>query len=328
MLSQLSFKRYNSNEVAIMNNNFKDIRITDNFYQSSSFFPMPLTLIGTLNEDGTLTSYGAYSLIFPYYIAGKGFYAMVLECRNTSNTAKGLLRHGKCTINFLPYSKKNFAQHVDCGFPGDTPEEKMKNFKFTPVDGLSQEEHPDEKYPKILDEALQVFECSWVKELDNAQDDPVLEDYENFKYHNFNGITSKFGAHFILKIDHILIKEKYYNSIINGATRGNYCPLPTNWGYRDSKFFWCSDFKKPDPIAIPNREVDISSVRYAADRLNTDVKFTDAALKMLVKVPRPFLKLVLNGCVDWANQNGIKVIDEKEMKEINDKRSKEKKEKK
>ena len=127
MLAYLSLKRYNSHEVLLMNNKFKDIRITDNFYQSSSFFPMPLTLIGTLNEDGSLTSYGAYSLIFPYYIAGKGFYAMVLECRNTSNTAKGLLRHGKCTINFLPYSKKNFAQHVDCGFPGDTPEEKMKN---------------------------------------------------------------------------------------------------------------------------------------------------------------------------------------------------------
>ena len=72
----------------------------------------------------------------------------------------------------------------------------------------------------------------------------------------------------------------------------------------------------------------ISPVRYAADRLNTDVKFTDAALKMLVKVPRPFLKLVLNGCVDWANKNGKKIIDEPEMKEINDKRSQEKKNKK
>ena len=164
-----------------MNNNFKEIIIKDNFYQSSSFFPMPLTLIGTLNEDASLTSYGAYSLIFPYYIAGKGYYAMVLECRNTSNTAKGLLRHGKCTINFLPYSKKNFAQHVDCGFPGDTPEEKMKEFRFTPIDGQSQQEHPNEKYPKILKEALQVFECSWVKELDNAQDDKVLEEYEVFK---------------------------------------------------------------------------------------------------------------------------------------------------
>lgn len=306
-----------------MNEKFKDIIIKDNFYQSSSFFPMPLTLIGTLNEDGTMTSFGAYSLIFPYYIAGKGYYAMVLECRNTSNTAKGLLRHGKCTINFLPYSKKNFANHVDMGFPGDTPEEKIKNLHFTPVDGLSQEEHPGEKYPKILDEALQVFECTWVKELDNAQDDKVQEEYEG-PYHDFNGVTSKFGAHFILKIDHILVKEKYYDSIIEGATRRNYCPLPTNWGYRDSKYFWCSPFHKPDAIAIPNREVDLSSVRYAADRLNTDVKFTDDALKMLVKVPRPFLKLVLQGCVNWANDNGVKVITEKEMKIINDKRSGEK----
>ena len=70
--------------------------------------------------------------------------------------------------------------------------------------------------------------------------------------------------------------------------------------------------------------MDITSVRYAADRLNTDVKFTDAALKMLVKVPRPFLKLVLQGCVNWANENNCKVIDEKEMNIINDKRSKEK----
>lgn len=306
---------------------FKEIVIKDNFYQSSSFFPMPLTLIGTLNEDGTLTSFGAYSLIFPYYIAGKEYYAMILECRNTSNTARGLLRHGKCTINFLPYSKKIFQQHVDCGFPGDTPEEKMKNFKLTPVESMSSKENPKEKYPKILDEALQVFECSWVKELDNAQDDKVQEEYVG-PYHNFNGITSKFGAHFILKIDKILVKQRYFDAILDGATRLNFCPLPTNWGYRDSKYFWCSDFNKPNAVGIPNREVDISSVRYAADRLNTDVKFTDAALKMLVKVPRPFLKLVLKGCVDWAEKNNVKVIDEPQMKEINDKRSNEKKNRK
>ena len=309
-----------------MDNSFKDIRITDNFYQSSSYFPMPLTLIGTLNEDGTLTSYGSYSLIFPYYIAGKSYYAMVLECRNTSNTAKGILRYGKCTINFLPYSKKNFKQHVDCGFPGDTPEEKMKDFLFTPIDGLSQEQNPKEKCPKILKEALQVFECTWVKELDNAQDDIVQEEYEG-PYHDFNGITSKYGAHFILRIDHILLKEKYYDSLINGATKRNFCPLPTNWGYRDSKDFWCSDFHKPDAVGIPNREIDLSSLRYAATRLNTDVQFTDDALKTIVKVPRPFLKLVLQGCVKWADENGVKVITEKEMKIIADKRSAERKKK-
>lgn len=309
-----------------MDKSFKDIRIVDNFYQSSSFFPMPLCLIGTLDEEGKLTSFGAYSLCFPYYIAGKGYYAMILECRNTSNTCKGILRHGKCTINFLSFSKKNFAEHVRLGFPGDTPEEKMKDFKFNVEDGMSKELEPNGNYPKIIKEANQIFECTWVKELDNAQDDKVQEEY-NEPYHNFNGITSKFGAHFILKIDHILLKEKYYNAIVNGVTKNNFCPLPTNWGYRDSKYFWCSDYKKPIPVGIPDKEVDLTSVKYAANRLNTDVKFTDEALKMLVKVPRPFLKLVLQGCVDWANRNNCKLITEKEMKIINDKRSKEKQKK-
>ncbi len=306
-----------------MDKSFKDIRIVDNFYQSSSFFPMPLCLIGTLDENGTLTSFGSYSLCFPYYIAGKGFYAMILECRNNSNTCKGLLRHGKCSINFLPFSKKNFEEHVRLGFPGDTPEEKMKDFKFTVDDGMSKQENPTNNYPKIIKEAYQVFECTWVKELDNAKDDKVLEEY-NEPYHNFNGVTSKYGAHFILKIDHILLKDKYYNAIVNGVDKKNFCPLPTNWGYRDSKYFWCSDYKKPVPVGIPDKEVDLTSVKYAANRLNSDVKFTDDALKMLVKVPRPFLKLVLQGCVDWANNNNCKLITEKEMKIINDKRSKEK----
>jgi len=138
---------------------FKDLRIVDNFYQSSAFFPMPLTLIGTLDEEGN-TSFGSYSLVFPYYIAGKDYYAMVLECRNTSNTAKSLLRTGKCSINFIPYSKKNFKQCVDLGFPGDTPKEKMKGFVFNLVDGESYKE--GNVVPKIIDEAYQVFECTWV----------------------------------------------------------------------------------------------------------------------------------------------------------------------
>ena len=51
-------------------NGFKDMRIVDNFYQTSSFFPMPTTEIGTLNEEGK-TNLGSYSLCFPYYIAEK-----------------------------------------------------------------------------------------------------------------------------------------------------------------------------------------------------------------------------------------------------------------
>ena len=305
-----------------MKNNFKDLRIVDNFYQTSAFFPMPLTLIGTLDERGN-TSFGAYSLVFPYYIAGKDYYAMVLECRNSSNTCKGLLRTGKCTINFMPYSKKIFKECVRLGFPGDTPEEKMKDFKFTMVDGMSCIDHPNDAFPKVIDEALQVFECTWVKELDGAENDQIEEEY-NGPYHDFNGITSKYGAHFILKIDHILMKEKYHDAIINGVSRGNFAPIPTNWGYRDSKNFWCSGFKTAHAEGIPDKEVDLTSIRYAADRADDVVKFTDEALKMLVKVPRPFLKLVLKGCVDWAKENNCTLITEKEIAIINDKRSKEK----
>lgn len=73
---------------------FKDLRIVDNFYQTSAFFPMPTLLISTLDEEGN-TTLGAYSLCFPYYIAGKDYYAMLLECRNSSNTAQNILRTGK-----------------------------------------------------------------------------------------------------------------------------------------------------------------------------------------------------------------------------------------
>ena len=49
---------------------FKNLRMVDNFYQTSAFFPMPTTEIGTLDEKGN-TNLGSYSLCFPYYIAGK-----------------------------------------------------------------------------------------------------------------------------------------------------------------------------------------------------------------------------------------------------------------
>ena len=51
----------------------------DNFYQTSLFFPMPTVIISTLCEDGK-TNLGPYSLVQPYYVAGKDYYAMLLCC--------------------------------------------------------------------------------------------------------------------------------------------------------------------------------------------------------------------------------------------------------
>lgn len=89
---------------------------------------------------------------------------MVLCCRNSSNTCKNILRTGKCSINFITDKRKYFKEAVRLGYPGETTEEKMKDTIFTLVDGKRARENPDEKYPKIVQEAFQVFECTWVKE--------------------------------------------------------------------------------------------------------------------------------------------------------------------
>ena len=304
-------------------NGFRDLRIVDNFYQTSSFFPMPTVEIGTLDEKGN-TNLGSYSLCFPYYIAGKDYYAMLLCCRNSSNTCKNILRTGKCSINFIPDDKKYFKEAVRLGFPGETTEEKMAKCIYTLVDGKRARENESESFPKIVKEAFQAFECTWVSELDNAENDKVQDEYLP-PYHQFNGITSQYGAHFILKIDHILMKPKYSEAIINGVTAKSFPRVPVDYGYRDSKNFWYTRFKKPISEPIPaNKGVGLDSVKYAASRIDPDVKFTDEACAKLVKVPRVFLNTVLKGCVDWAKENNVTLITEKEMEIIQDKRNKEK----
>ncbi len=298
---------------------FENLRVVDNFYQTSLFFPMPTVVISTLCEDGT-TTLGPYSLVQPYYVAGKDYYAMLLSCRNSSNTAQNILRSGKCAINFVDDKPKTFAECVKLSWPGDKPEDKMPNCKFQLEKGQAEGERP-----MVLTDAIQVIECTWVRELDNAQDDlpGQLNGYEP-PYHDFNGITSKFGAHFILKVDKILMKKKYSDAIINGVKAKDFPPLPVDYGYRDSKNFWFHRKTRMRAELLPMRQQSLESVRYAADRADDKVKFTDDALEMVLNVPRVFLPLVLKGCVEWARENNCTLITAAEMKIINDKRAKEK----
>lgn len=307
---------------------FKDLRIVDNFYQTSLFFPMPVVLISTIADDGSTTC-GPYSLVAPFYVAGKEYYAMMLEARNSSNTAQNIIKRKKCVINFLPDDRKYFKEEVRLGWPGDTPAEKMKDFNLTLEDGLRKQADPSGQYPQVIAEAVEALECTWVDTLENAQDtQPLAEGADHYvldKYQDFNGITTPYGAHFVLKIDKILMKEKYYNAIVNGVKASDFPHLPVDYGYRDSKNFWYHKHRRLIPELLPMRQTTVSSVRYAADRLQTDIQFTDEALAMLVKVPRVFLPTALKGCVKWAEENNVKVIDVEQMKIINDKRAKEKK---
>lgn len=298
----------------------KELRIVDNFYQTSAFFPMPTILVGTVSENGQ-TNLGAYSLCFPYYIAGKDYYAMILECRNSSNTAQNILRTKKCSLNFITDEKKYFKEAVRLGFPGDTTEEKMKNCIFTLADSTISVERP-----KIVEQSYQVFECTWDDSLEKAYKDKAgnLDGYEP-PYRSFNGITSKYGAHFILKIDKILMKEKYHSAIINGVNKNNFPRVPVDYGYRDSTNFWYTRFTRPISEKIQAKEGDVKSVIYAASRIDPTVKFTDEACAKLTKIPRIFLKAALTQMVEIAKQENITVIDEKALEIINDKRRQEKK---
>jgi hypothetical protein len=249
---------------------------------------------------------------------------MLLSCRNSSNTAQNILRNGKCAINFIDDNPKTFKEAVKLSWPGDKPSDKMPKCKFRLEEGIVQEE-TGEKRPLVLTDAIEDIECTWVRELDGADKDMPgeLHGYEP-PYHDFNGITSKFGAHFILKIDKILMKKKYSDAIINGVKAKDFPPLPVDYGYRDSKNFWFHKKTKMRAELLQVRQASLESVRYAADRADDVVKFTDEALKTVLGVPRVFLPLVLKGCVDWAKQNGVTLVTEEHMKIINDKRSKEK----
>ena len=306
---------------------FENLRIVDNFYQTSLYFPMPTVVISTLCEDGS-TSLGPYSLVQPYYIAGKDYYAMLLCCRNSSNTAQNILRTGKCAINFVDDKPATFKECVKLSWPGDKPEEKMPRCNFK-LEKSQIEEQTGEKRPMVLTDAIQAIECTWVRELDGAENDQPgnLNGYEP-PYHDFNGITSKFGCHFILKIDRILMKKQYSDAIIRGVQAKDFPPLPVDYGYRDSKNFWFHRHRRLRAELLPVRKASLESVRYAADRADDKVKFTDDALETILNVPRVFLPVVLKGCVEWARENNVTTITAAEMKIINDKRAKEKNEKK
>lgn len=303
---------------------YREVKIVDNFYQNSLFYPMPTVAISTLAEDGS-TTIGAYSLVFPYYIAGKDYYAMILECRNSSNTAQNILRTGKCALNFIKDDRKSFKELVRLGFPGKTPQEKMKDCNFKLIKGEC-----DGERPLILEDAYQVMECTWDDQLEKGYESKdhlgELEGVEG-PYKDFNGITSKFGCHFILKIDKILMEEKYADNLKNGLKKNSFPKVPVDYGYHDSKNFWYMRFGGLKPVAEPiatSNAGSVESVMYCAERLDTPVKFTKEACELYVKIPRPFMKAALTQIAQIAEENGIMVIDKAAAEKIAELRKKNK----
>ncbi len=275
---------------------FEDVRILDNFYQTSSYFPMPVVLVATLAESGQ-TNLGPYSLCFPHVISGQ--HAMILIARSTSNTAINIRRTGLASLNFIPDDREFLENCVVLGFPGETTEEKMKNSIFTlgpshrePVDGV--------RYPDIVLESVQVFECTW----------------DRSHPHEINALEH----HYLLRINKIVMHAKWKKALLAGE---GFPRLPIDYGYRDSLHFWFTEGKKPYAVDLPKGHgVTADAVLYQANRIDPEVTWDPAACALLAGVPRIFLKTVLEGCVAQAKARGMRVVTPEFIAEIRDKRAK------
>jgi flavin reductase (DIM6/NTAB) family NADH-FMN oxidoreductase RutF len=285
-----------------MTEKFTEVRIIDNFYQTSSFFPMPVVLVSTLAESGK-TNLGPYSLCFPYIVTGEKVHAMLLMTRPDSNTALNIIRTKVCSINFIPDKKKYRKNCVLLGYPGETTEEKMGSSIFTlrpstrsgpPPEGLS-------KFPDIVEEAFQVFECTW----DDSQ--PLQP------------VPSSNSSHLVLVINKIIMEKKWKDCLFKGK---GFPRLPIDFGYRNNTSFWFAKHSRPIAFPIPEGKGNpIDVIRYACDRFDPDIKWEDEACEKIVKVPRIFLNRVIKGVVEAAKKEGIKVITPEFMDKVQDKRS-------
>jgi flavin reductase (DIM6/NTAB) family NADH-FMN oxidoreductase RutF len=285
-----------------MSNDFEDIRMLDNFYQTSSFFPMPVVLVSTLSEEG-LTNLGPYSLCFPHIIAGR--YAMMLICREDSNTAENIKRTGVCAINFIPDDKRFMENCVELGWPGDTTEEKMQRSIFTLLPSMRSDNGNGGSYPKIVKESVQIFECTWDKSAKVAE--------------------AEGASNFVLDVKHIFMQKKYKEAIVRGMDDKSFPNLPIDWGFRDNLYFWFAEPRKPYKIRIPeDRGTSLNTITYAAKRYDPSITWDDDACAMIMNVPRVFLKRVFKGVVEQAKTEGITHITPDFMQKVRDKRDAEK----
>ena len=286
-----------------MRDDFVDVRIVDNFYQTSSFFPMPVVLVSTVAATGQ-TNLGPYSLCFPYIVAGE--HSMLLISRWNSNTSLNIERSGVCAINFVPDNKRLLRNCVTLGYPGETTDEKMVNSIFTllPSTRVGEQRQPDVQYPEIVQEAVQVFECTWDQRFPHTLNEESQE------------------RRFVLRVDKIVMKSRWRDCLFSGKGFPN---LPIDYGYRNNTSFWFSRHTRPYAVPIPKEKgTQVQAVQWAADRFDPDVSWQEEACAKLVKVPRVFLNQAIAACVEAAKEEGVTEITPEFVEAIRDKRSQDK----
>ncbi len=282
-----------------MADRFQKVPVLDNFYQTSLFFPMPVVLVTTVSESG-LTNTGSYSLCFPFGIAGR--HAMMLISRSDSNTAVNIRRTGLAALNFIPCKKNYLKNAVLLGYPGETTEEKQKDSIFTLLPSMRDDKKEGTVYPEVIAESFEIIECSWIN-------DPEVFVYKG----------NEAESHFLLNIDKISMEAKWLVALESG--NGKFPSMPIDYGYRDSKYFWFAKHGNPYKEPIPaNKGIDVNSIIYQVQRLPYELEWETEAYAKLIKVPRVFLKRVLEGISQRAVSEGVKKITPELLDQYNKKK--------
>jgi len=289
---------------SVRNERFIRLHPKDNFYQSAGFFPMPFAMITTVNEDG-VTSIGPHSLTFPFDLIEEPSWMLV--SRAGSNTSTNLRNGSKAALHFVEFRKSWLKPIVALGYPGITPDEKMKDIPFEMVKSPTAEYANDPRFPMLMNDAFQVYEC----EVDGEFEYKPHRDTDPIGCENF----------WCLKIKNVLLKESFEEKL---KGQKKFPSMPISYGFRhnekERRFFFTSH-NKPFPVPIPTpKGLEYQTIYYKANKLDPDVRFTNEACKLLVDIPNAFLGMALNGIIKEAKEHGVTMVDEEFTKAFNEKR--------
>lgn len=195
---------------------FVQVPLRPRFFQASAFFPMPIALLGTRDEDGT-ANLAPYSLCFPD-LAGEG-HRMALVVRGATKTARFLARSGRVTINFIP-DKPEYLENARLLAAPIPTKEKMAKSLFTCLPSSAAAGKDGSAAPPLVAEAVQVFECRLL------QAEPSGEEEQRFT----------------VEVEAVWM-QPYWARVLESGRSGP--RLPVDYGFRRGSESWTSR-----PVAV------------------------------------------------------------------------------
>jgi len=282
------------------NDRFVASPMHDNWYQSSSYYVSSFALITTVDEHGA-TSIGPYQLSFPFEVVGQRSWMVI--SRPGSNTDRHVRRTRKCALNFIEYDREQIETVLKFGYPGQAPAEKMAYSTFELIASPTPGREPDDRHPKIIRDAYEVYECTL--DAERMEENPILRDSTS--------------SHLLLTIDNILLKKRWKDNLEGG---GETMPaVALTYGFRGASKFWFGEAQQPYALPIPELGPRVEVVIYEANRLDAEVRFTNEACEQLTGVPRAFLRQALRGIAAAAKKRGVTTIDLEFVQQLNTERS-------